>query len=49
MLNLFAFKDKNSKILFEINIQIFNLFVFVIPYNALLYLLHQLIYCGIWR
>ena len=37
MLNLF-FKDRNLKILFKINVEIFNIFLLIAPYNLLLYL-----------
>ena len=38
MLNYMFFKDRTFKTLFKNNVKIFNLFVFIVPYNVLLYL-----------
>ena len=38
MLSYMFFRDRTFKTLFKINVKIFNLFVFIVPYNVLLYL-----------
>ena len=50
MLNLFVFKDRILKMLFKINVKIFNLFIFIVPYSVLFYLAdYVLLYLALIR